>query len=163
MWLGMEDIGKRLRKIRESKNLKLTGVAKTAGISQSSLSFIETGKNQPTVETVHKILTALNMTLAEFFAIESQDLTTLPHDIWILVRNSDNYNLLRLIIALKAEGISNDLIAEMIKAISNTLRIAKKEGVYWATEEITEEKKKKGKRFAEKIKKSGLKPDKDNE
>lgn len=71
------DIGSRLRELRLQRGLKLTAVAKAAGISQSSLSFIETGVNNPTVETLARILDVLGITLYDFFAIGKEDIP--PH------------------------------------------------------------------------------------
>lgn len=160
--IAIFDVGKRINKLLASHKIKsLTALAKKAGIAQSSLTYIVSGENSPTIDTIYKICSALGITLPEFFGVEDQELRGLPPDIWDLVKDSNNYDLLRLIIALKAEGISNDLISEMIRSISNTLRIAKKEGVYWSTGKVTKEQKEKAERFEKKIKKSGFKPDGD--
>ncbi len=64
----MINVGKRITEIRNAQGISLTSLAKRSGIAQSSLSYIESGKAQPTVETVNKICTAMGLTLAEFFA-----------------------------------------------------------------------------------------------
>lgn len=64
----MVDVGKRITEIRVSQGISLTNLAKRSGIAQSSLSYIESGKAQPTVETVNKICTTLGIELHEFFA-----------------------------------------------------------------------------------------------
>lgn len=156
------NIGQIIKMEREKRYLSMNALAKRSGASQSAISEIESGKRQPTFEVLEKIIVAgFDMTLYEFFYNDKQDLTQLPPDIWDLVKDSNNYNMLRLIIALKAEGISNDLIYEMIKSISNTLRAAKKEGVYWAADKVTEEQKDKAERFIRKIRKLDLTPDED--
>ncbi|NPV72894.1 MAG: helix-turn-helix transcriptional regulator [Pelotomaculum sp.] len=76
----MFDVGRRITDIRTSQGISLTNLAKRSGIAQSSLSYIESGKAQPTVETVHKICAALGITLAEFFADHAQE-EELPADI----------------------------------------------------------------------------------
>jgi transcriptional regulator with XRE-family HTH domain len=64
----MIDVGKKLTEYRTAQGISLTNLAKLSGIAQSSLSYIESGKAQPTVETTSKICTALGLTLGEFFA-----------------------------------------------------------------------------------------------
>jgi transcriptional regulator with XRE-family HTH domain len=64
----MLDVGRRITEIRTSQGISLTNLAKRSGIAQSSLSYIESGKAQPTVETVNKICTTLGIELHEFFA-----------------------------------------------------------------------------------------------
>lgn len=128
--IAIFDVGKRINELLSTHNLSLTALAKKAGVAQSSLSYIVSGENSPTIDTIIKISSALGISLSDFFSVEGQELRSLPADIWDLVKDTKNYGLLRMIIALKAEGISNDLINEMIKSISNTLRVAKKESVY---------------------------------
>jgi transcriptional regulator with XRE-family HTH domain len=70
----MFDVGRRITEIRTSQGISLTNLAKRSGIAQSSLSYIESGKTQPTVETVHKICSALGITLAEFFSDQTPEL-----------------------------------------------------------------------------------------
>ena len=54
----MFDAGKRVTELRESQGLKITALANLSGIAQSSLSYIESGKNNPTIDTVSKICDA---------------------------------------------------------------------------------------------------------
>lgn len=154
------DIGARLRKLRKSKNLTEQNLADLTNISQPVINRLENNAKVHDVESINRICSVYGMSLSDFFTGEE---LSLPPDIWELVKNTKNYDMLRLIIALKNEGISNDLIYEMIKSISNTLRVAKREGVYWAADEVTEEQKDKAERFRRKIKKSGFKPGEDTE
>ena len=57
----------KLKMIRTNKKLKMKDVAEKAGISQSSLSYIESGTNTPTIETLSNILSVYGMTLSDFF------------------------------------------------------------------------------------------------
>lgn len=50
-------IGQRLRVWRKRKNMKAIELAKIIGLSQGSLSEIETGKNEPSARTIVKLLT----------------------------------------------------------------------------------------------------------
>ncbi len=55
------DIGKALRELREASGKEAKAVARSAVMSQSKLSRIETGKVTPTVMDVERILTALGV------------------------------------------------------------------------------------------------------
>ena len=58
----MTDVGKRLLKLREDKDLKQNEVAKCIGISSVNLSRYEKGKRTPDKEVLHK--------LAEFYNVK---------------------------------------------------------------------------------------------
>lgn len=62
------NVGARITQLRIIQGISLTNLAKRSGLAQSSLSYIESGKAQPTVETVEKICNALSITLPEFFS-----------------------------------------------------------------------------------------------
>lgn len=61
------DIGKRLRAIREGKQITIYRLSKDTGISQNHISGIELGKRQPTIDTLTRLITPLGITLAELF------------------------------------------------------------------------------------------------
>ncbi len=48
----MMDIGKRIRKIRQDNNLTQVALAKELGITQTSLTLLETGKRIPSDRTI---------------------------------------------------------------------------------------------------------------
>lgn len=118
----MENIGQRLREIRESKKLTLTEVAKMAGISQGSLSFIENEKNQPTVETIRKILSAMGLTLADFFANDLH----LPEKIKDFVSKKENHGIIYLIMQMKENKISGELMTAWLKDLLATIEAGRK-------------------------------------
>lgn len=62
------DIGPRLRELRVSRGMSLRALADRSGVTAASLSLIENGKNSPSVSTLKKVLTALGLTLGDFFA-----------------------------------------------------------------------------------------------
>lgn len=72
-------IGKRIRELRNNKNLSQDALAKKAGVPQSSLSAFENGKNIFNIEKVGKIADSLGISLDDLF-----------HD--YLLRYSDNVN-----------------------------------------------------------------------
>jgi len=68
----------KLKSLRQSKKLSMKEVANKANMSQSSLSYIESGKNVPTIETLSNILKVYNMTLSDFFDNNSTDIVITP-------------------------------------------------------------------------------------
>lgn len=70
------DYGKKLKSIRENKKISIYRISQETGISQGHISDLENGRNQPTIETLRKILVPLGITLAEFFN-ENKDVSYL--------------------------------------------------------------------------------------
>lgn len=70
------DYGKKLKSIRENKKISIYQISQETGISQGHISDLENGRNQPTIETLRKILVPLGITLAEFFN-ENKDISYL--------------------------------------------------------------------------------------
>lgn len=60
-----EGLGKALRWLREKQNKRQYQVAEMAGITKAMLSAYETGKQKPSLETLEKILDAMNLGLDE--------------------------------------------------------------------------------------------------
>ncbi|RYD07182.1 hypothetical protein N752_00945 [Desulforamulus aquiferis] len=67
------DISLKIVQLREQKGYSTNKLAKIAGVGQSTLREIEIGQKQPTVYTLDKICYALGISLAEFFAEDSND------------------------------------------------------------------------------------------
>jgi transcriptional regulator with XRE-family HTH domain len=65
---AFEGLGKALRWLREKRNKRQYQVADTAGITKAMLSAYETGKQKPSLETLEKILEALELGLPELSA-----------------------------------------------------------------------------------------------
>lgn len=61
------DYGKRLKHIRESKKISIYRLSQDTGISQGHISDLENGRNQPTIDTLKRLLVSLGVTLSEFF------------------------------------------------------------------------------------------------
>lgn len=62
------DIGSKIRKVREAKELSQKQVALIIDMDQSQYSKIEKGKTDPTTSTLEKICKALNIEISELFA-----------------------------------------------------------------------------------------------
>jgi transcriptional regulator with XRE-family HTH domain len=67
------DIGTRLRQVREANALSQRALAKNTGISNATISLIESGKLNPSVAVLKRILDGIPMHLSAFFANESDD------------------------------------------------------------------------------------------
>lgn len=68
-----QEIGRRLRAIREQARLSQRQLARQAGVANATISQIEAGKLNPTVSMLKKVLDGLPLTLGEFFRGEHED------------------------------------------------------------------------------------------
>ncbi|MEH3130995.1 MAG: XRE family transcriptional regulator [Mycolicibacterium neoaurum] len=57
------DIGRRLRELRVERGLSLSELARRAGVGKGSLSEIESGKRNPTIETLYALSAPLDVPL----------------------------------------------------------------------------------------------------
>lgn len=68
------DIGQRLKQIRMERGLSQRELATRAGLTNGTISLIETDKTSPSVASLKSLLDAIPISMAEFFgAIEDQD------------------------------------------------------------------------------------------
>lgn len=65
-----EDLGARLRHLRRRLGLSQRELARRAGVTNSSISLIESGRSNPSVGALKRILDGAPISLAEFFALE---------------------------------------------------------------------------------------------
>ncbi|MCK2182580.1 cupin domain-containing protein [Halomonas getboli] len=70
-----DDVGARLRALRNLRGISQRELAKRCGVTHSSLSLIEQGKVSPSVSSLKKILDAIPMSVGDFFTmdLESRD------------------------------------------------------------------------------------------
>ena len=66
-------VGNRLKEIRKAKGISQRELARRAGLTHGTISFIERDKISPSIGTMRQILDHLDMTLSEFFAAESPE------------------------------------------------------------------------------------------
>jgi transcriptional regulator with XRE-family HTH domain len=66
------DIGGRLRFVRDRHKLSQRELAKRSGVTNSTISLIESNQMNPSVGALKRILDGIPMGLAEFFAIEPE-------------------------------------------------------------------------------------------
>ncbi len=68
------DIGQRLKQIRTERGLSQRELASRAGLTNGTISLIETDKTSPSVASLKSLLDAIPISMAEFFAtIEDPD------------------------------------------------------------------------------------------
>ena len=65
------DIGSLLRRVREARGLSQRQLAKLAGISNATISLMESNAVNPSVGALKRVLDAVPIGLAEFFALEA--------------------------------------------------------------------------------------------
>lgn len=68
-----EALGQRIKRIRLEKNMSQTLLATKCGIEKANLSRIESGQANPTVLTLSKISSSLEVPVLEFFKYETQE------------------------------------------------------------------------------------------
>ncbi len=100
--LVTNDVGTRLKVVREQNGLSQRELAKRAGVTHSSISMIEQGQNSPSINSLEKILSVIPMTLAQFFVCDpshpsqvvyrSGELVTQEHQSGIIVQNIPHKN-----------------------------------------------------------------------
>lgn len=66
------DVGLRLRAFREHAGLSQRALSKKAGVTNSTISLIESGKMNPSVGALKRILEGIPVGLSEFFAYEPE-------------------------------------------------------------------------------------------
>ncbi|WP_230206728.1 helix-turn-helix domain-containing protein [Novosphingobium sp. Gsoil 351] len=66
------EIGRRLHELRVERGLSQRELARRAGTTHGTISFIERDKISPSIGTMRQILDALGLTLGEFFAPDAQ-------------------------------------------------------------------------------------------
>src|ERR1700736_6778719 len=66
------DVGNRLRYVRTRHKLSQRELAKRSGVTNSTISLIESNQTNPSVGALKRILDGIPIGLAEFFAIEPE-------------------------------------------------------------------------------------------
>lgn len=80
----VKNTGKRIRELRQVKNISMGTLAKRAEVSKSLISQIERGEVLPSLSTLEKISIALELPITEFFQVE----TTTVDDADIVVQKN---------------------------------------------------------------------------
>ncbi|MFA0810121.1 helix-turn-helix domain-containing protein [Microbulbifer epialgicus] len=64
------DLGLRLKMVRKIYGISQRELARRAGVTNASISFVEQGRVSPSVGSLKKILAGVPMSLAEFFSLK---------------------------------------------------------------------------------------------
>lgn len=68
----MEEIGIRLKKLRELNGLSQRQLAMKSGVSNAMICLIEKGRSRPSLSLLKSILDSIPLSVSEFFSIEIQ-------------------------------------------------------------------------------------------
>lgn len=63
-----QEVAKKIKALREARNLSQNALANNAGVSPTYISQLERGEKSPTIEYMNHICWGLGITLEEFFA-----------------------------------------------------------------------------------------------
>src|SRR6185312_12622388 len=75
------DLGQRLREAREEKNVGLRELARRLGVSASLISQIETGKTEPSINTLFSIVSELELSVNEIVFDSQRDTGLSPETV----------------------------------------------------------------------------------
>ena len=93
-----DDLRGKLRALRTAQGLTLEDLARSVGLSKSALSQIESGRIDPSLETLRRLVQALKVTLASLFETRAAvDDRVVRHDqrkVFHIPRNQLRYELL---------------------------------------------------------------------
>lgn len=71
-------LGERLKYLRENRRFSQKSFAEAAGLSQSTVAQIETGRKDPSVKTLQKIAACLDVDIATLFATKDVQVFDIP-------------------------------------------------------------------------------------
>ncbi|WP_344425024.1 XRE family transcriptional regulator [Pseudonocardia ailaonensis] len=60
---GSDHVGPRIRALREERGMSLSALARAAGVGKATLSGLEAGTRNPTLDTLHSVAAALGVAL----------------------------------------------------------------------------------------------------
>lgn len=73
-----EHLGQRIRDLRQSRGLSQKALAEMAKLAQATVAHIETGRKDPSVDTLHKMAKALDVHIATLFVDSDLHVFDLP-------------------------------------------------------------------------------------
>ena len=107
----MEDVRKKIKEIREKKEISLRELSERTGISHSTLSRMETGQRKIPMEQLEKIANGLGVDIIELID-NKQKVQLDDEESWVIYGKS-----------LEKEGITIDQVKEWVefaKAVSKS-------------------------------------------
>jgi transcriptional regulator with XRE-family HTH domain len=93
MQQAVRPIAHNLRRVRQERKLSLSSLAREANVSKSTLSQLERGQGNPSIETLWSIARALDAPLAAFFDEPESDPTQIVRfdSTTVVARSGDEY------------------------------------------------------------------------
>ena len=126
-----EQIGKRLRDLRQRKGLTQKGMAKMAGVDYTYIGKIERGEQLPSLNVLIRFAECLSLPLDRFFMGEAtRRLVSLaPQDVYKSMQRENLWELLRLLEGVPEEDIS--LLTEIVHVLKkhSEIKVVRKEGL----------------------------------
>jgi len=74
------EVGARLRAVREQAGLSQRELARRAGVTNSTVSLIEQEAHSPSLASLHRILSAVPISMADFFSLPASQQNALFYD-----------------------------------------------------------------------------------
>lgn len=116
----MSDLGRKLRQLRQAKNMSIYDVERATGLHFSTISRYERNERQPSLDTLRELAEIYGASLAELIADEKREMTRqLPDDLAakarLLLERDDLAILLGQLQTLPPEAVGN--LNEFIRAV----------------------------------------------
>ena len=126
-----EQIGKRLRDLRQKKGLTQKGMAKMAGVDYTYIGKIERGEQLPSLNVLIRFAGCLSLPLDRFFMDEAtwRLVSLAPKDVYKSMQRENLWELLRLLEGVPEEDIS--LLTEIVHVLKkhSEIKVVRKEGL----------------------------------
>lgn len=119
------DVSERITMLRENVGISKTELAKKSGLSQAYISDLEHGKKNPTINSLSKICDILGVSLVEFFSMK-QEIDSLPPKIKDFVSKKENHGIIYLIMQMRENEISEELMVAWLKDLLATIEAERK-------------------------------------
>jgi len=120
------DLGQRLREAREEKKIGLRELARRLGVSPSLISQIETGKTEPSINTLFAMVSELELSVNEIvFDASRQELSPVPTAAAAPTENGDASA------RRQAETAETDASGSPVQRSTNRISISLESGVSW--------------------------------
>jgi transcriptional regulator with XRE-family HTH domain len=77
---GDYEVGRRILEVRQARGLSLRALAATSGLSINAISRIERGESSPTVSSLQRLASALDVRLVDLFRVEAERATVMVRE-----------------------------------------------------------------------------------
>ena len=94
--------GQRVREIRIRQNLSLEALAEKAHLNDKFVQAVETARQSPTIDSVEKLASGLDVNLRELFAFDDESPDALRRRAVRLVQAAEDHDLGRIVRLLES-------------------------------------------------------------